>query len=83
MEINIRLQIPKDSKVIEALLQLLLRSDVEVKINERAFEKEEQQLNLLPNFTESITDRLHGIISLPANFDYKSAIADELLRKYA
>jgi hypothetical protein len=69
--------------VIEALLQLLIRSDVEVQINERTLEKEDQQLPLSPNFGENITDRLHGIISLPANFDYKSAIADELLRKYA
>lgn len=82
MEINIKLHIPKDSKVIESLLQLLLRSDVEVQINERTSEKEDQQLSSLPP-SDNITDRLHGVISLPADFDYKSALADELLRKYA
>lgn len=29
-----------------------------------------------------ITERLYGIVKLPANFDYKSFIANELLTKH-
>ncbi len=78
MTVTIQLNNSEDFKLLEPLLRLIQESGVKVHIS-----SEVKPENGKPKSPAGLADKLHGIVSLPADFDYKSFMADELLKKHA
>lgn len=78
MTVTIQLNNTEDLKLLEPLLRLFRESGVHVHVS-----SEVKPENGNPTPPGDLTNKLHGIISLPAGFDYKSFLADDLLKKHA
>jgi len=78
MTVTIQLNSAEDFKLLEPLLRLIRESGVKVQVS-----SEMKPENGKPNSPGGLADKLHGIVSLPADFDYKTFMADELLKKHA
>lgn len=76
MTVTIQLNNSEDFKLLEPLLRLIRESGVRVHISSEM--KLENGKQKSPG---GLADKLHGIVSLPADFDYKAFMADELLKK--
>jgi hypothetical protein len=61
---------------------MLRQSDIKVHIQGIKSKKSVLKSARPGNPSGSITEKLHGIIALPSDFDYKSALAEELVKKY-
>lgn len=81
MTISIQLQSTDDPKVLETLLKMLDQFEVNVHVlpGSSGTEKTSVRKSGTP---KKITTRLHGIIRLPNDFDYKSELAKGLFDKY-
>jgi hypothetical protein len=77
MTVTIQLNSAEDFKLLEPLLRLIRESGVKVHVSSEM--KPENGKLKSPG---GLVDKLHGIVSLPADFDYKSFMADELLKKH-
>jgi len=77
MTVTIQLNNSEDFKLLEPLLRLIRESGVKVQVS-----SEMKPENGKPKSPGGLADKLHGIFSLPADFDYKSFMADELLKKH-
>lgn len=69
MTVTIQLNSTEDFKLLEPLLRLIRESGVKVHISQ-----EIKPENGKPKPPAGLTDKLHGIVSLPAEFDYKSQL---------
>ena len=78
MTVTIQLNSAEDFKLLEPLLRLIRESGVKVQVS-----SEMKPENSKPKSLGGLADKLRGIVSLPADFDYKSFMADELLKKHA
>jgi hypothetical protein len=76
MTVTIQFNTADDLKLLEPMLSLFRESGVKVHVS-----PEMKTRNGKPS-PSGIAEKLHGIISLPADFDYKSMLADELLKKH-
>lgn len=84
MVVTIQFQSIEDLQWVEPLMQLLKNANVKVKFKGSTNKKQAEAKGLPRKLTGTpITDQLQGIISLSDDFDYKSFMADELLKKYA
>ena len=80
MEITIHLQSTDDLKLMGPLLELLRQAEVGIKIKPA---KKVAKSQISASKQANLTEKLHGIVRLPAEFDYKNFMADALLKKYA
>lgn len=73
MTITIHFEAPEDLKFMEPLLLLMRQSGINPQLN---FQKKANQKKP----TGNITDRLHGILTLPNTFDYRAFLVEERLK---
>lgn len=83
MTITIQLNKEEELKLLKPLLAMLREADVSIQVlPERSFKA--ASLDTQSNKSSGkISDKLHGILQLPAGFDYKAIIAEELQQKHS
>lgn len=78
MTVSFQLNTPEELSLITSMLLQLKQSGIPIQVIEPNLSIKKGQ----PRSSKGIAKRLHGIIKLPTDFDYKSFIADELLAKH-
>ena len=82
MTISIQLQTSDDLKLVEPLLEMLRKFEMNVSITSDLMPTDKKKSSNTNRPEPSIIEQLHGVIQLPEDFDYKSALASELLQKH-
>ncbi|MCF8246124.1 MAG: hypothetical protein K9J37_15685 [Saprospiraceae bacterium] len=83
MVVTIQFQTPEDFKWIEPLMKLLKQSNIKVNFKGNPSSKQSVGKPSPKKVTDTpITEQLQGVIKLPADFDYKSFMGDELQKTY-
>ena len=75
--ITIQINTAEDVKALESLLPIFKKHGVTVHL----MDSTSPSTGKTPDMRLEALHKLHGIIDLPENFDYKSFIADELMKK--
>ncbi len=70
MTISIQIQTTDDLKLIEPLLQMLRQFEVSVQILPEASSPRPKKSSRSKRPPAGVAERLHGVIQLPAAFDY-------------
>ena len=83
MTISIQLQTSDDLKLVEPLLKMLRQFEMNVSItSESIVPASKKKSSRITRPKAGIVERLHGVIQVPEDFDYKSILASELLQKH-
>jgi hypothetical protein len=78
MTITIQINTAEDVKALESLMPIFKKHGVTVHLMDNTF----PSTGKTPNMRLEAFRKLHGIIDLPENFDYKAFISDELMKKH-
>jgi hypothetical protein len=79
MTVTIQFNSPEDFKLVEPLLRLFKEHGVRVQVADDL----PSAAKKLENKPKRKGKKLHGIVRLPDDFDYKAFMASELLSKHA
>jgi hypothetical protein len=78
MTITIQINTAEDVKALESLLPIFKKHGVTVHLMDGT----SPSTGKTPKMRLEAFRKLHGIIDLPENFDYKAFISDELMKKH-
>ena len=83
MTITIQLNKEEELKLLKPLLAMLREADVSIQVLPEHSAKTASLGAQSNKASGKISDKLHGILQLPADFDYKAIIADGLQQKHS
>lgn len=78
MTVTIQFNTPEDIKLVEPLLRLFKEHGVRVQVAANLSSAAKKPVNK----PKEAIRKLHGIVRLPEDFDYKAFMASELLSKH-
>ena len=82
MAITIQFTLADDLTLMESLLRLFREAGVQVQVVAQQAPRSSKPRQRKPNGGR-LAEQLHGVVKLPTGFDYKSAMAEDLLKKHA
>lgn len=80
MAVTIQFTLSDDLKIMESLLSLFREAGVQVQVVAGPKPRSRNPALRRKPAGSNIAEQLHGVLKLPAGFDYKSALAYDLLK---
>ncbi len=82
MAVTIQFTLSDDLKIMESLLSLFREAGVQVQVVAAQKPRNRKPAPRRKQTGGNLAEQLHGVLKLPAGFDYKSMLADDLLKKH-
>ena len=83
MTVIIQLNKSEDLKLLKPLLAMFQEAGVSVQVLPEVAAKDDKPATLSKKKLSKLSDKLHGVLQLPAGFDYKNLLSEALLQKYS